>query len=291
VKYTWIRDHQKAFPIQPMCRVLGVSDSGYYAWLERKPSPQQPQQDSLAQAIMRSFIGSERRNGYRKVWEDLDAWSIDCCEETVRRRMKQMGIRAQLARRFVITTDSNHGYAVADNILNRDFTADAPNQKWVADITYIPTEEGWLYLAAVLDLFSRKIVGWATSDRINEALVTEALRRAIAIRNPPPGLLHHSDRGSQYAADGYQKILEDMEMQCSMSRKGNCWDNAVMERFFGSLKVEEVYRQIYKTRAQAEKALLLYIEWFYNTGRRHAALGYLTPAEVETRYQKESKVA
>jgi len=275
-----------------MCAVLKVSASGYYDWLEREPSVlRQQRHQQLTCAVTRSYLDSDRSYGYRKVWEDLEAWSIACCQETVRRTMKQLGFYAQRKRRFVVTTDSDHAYAVADNLLNRDFYADAPNTKWVADITYIPTQEGWLYLAAVLDLFSRKVVGWATSEHIDEALVTAALKNAIAQRRPGPGLLHHSDRGSQYAADGYQRLLETMGMVCSMSRKGNCWDNAVMERFFGSLKVERVYRKTYQTRAEAKKDLFMYIEWFYNAARRHAALGYQTPNAVESRYRKESQVA
>jgi putative transposase len=275
-----------------MCRVLAVRASGYYAWLEREPSAvgrQRTQQ--MDQAVTRSFWDSDQSYGYRKVWEDLEAASITCCQETVRRAMRRLGLCAQRKRRFVVTTDSDHGYAVADNVLNRDFDADAPNQKWVADITYIPTQEGWLYLAAILDLFSRKVVGWAMSERIDEALVTAALNRAIRQRRPGPGLLHHSDRGSQYAADGYQRLLENRGMVCSMSRKGNCWDNAVMERFFGSLKTERVYRKEYKTRAEAKKDLLVYIEWFYNAARRHAALDYQTPNAVEARYHSEVQVA
>jgi transposase InsO family protein len=275
-----------------MCEVLKVSASGYYGGLEREPSVARRQHNQqLTCAVTRSYLDSDKSYGYRKVWEDLRAWSMTCCPETVRRVMKRLGFYAQYKRRFVVTTDSNHGYAVAENLLNRDFYADAPDQKWVADITYIPTQEGWLYLAAVLDLFSRRIVGWATSERIDEALVTSALNNAITWRHPGPGLLHHSDRGSQYAADGYQRLLEQMGMVCSMSRKGNCWDNAVMERFFRSLKTERVYRKLYKTRAEARKDLFMYIEWFYNAGRRHAALGYQTPNAVETRYRRESQVA
>jgi putative transposase len=278
--------------VSVMCAVLEVSTSGYYAWQEREPSTAGPAQNPpLTQAVTRSYLNSQRAYGYRKVWQDVHAEAIPCCEETIRRAMKRLGFCAQYQRRFVVTTDSDHGYAVAENVLNRDFCAEAPDQKWVADITYIPTQEGWLYLAAVLDLFSRKIVGWATSERIDEALVTTALNRAIAQRHPGPGLLHHSDRGSQYAADGYQRLLGKMDMVCSMSRKGNCWDNAVMERFFGSLKAERVNGKTYKTRAEAEKDLFVYIEWFYNAQRRHAALGYQTPNAVEIEYRKECQVA
>lgn len=279
------------FPVSVMCAVLEVSTSGYYAWLERDPAAASTPNQPLAAAVTRSYLDSDRTYGYRKVWQDLQAASVACCQETVRRVMKRLGFCAQYKRRFVVTTDSNHGYAVAENVLNRDFFAEAPDRKWVADITYIPTQEGWLYLAAVLDLFSRKVVGWAASERIDEALVTAALERAIRQRRPGPGLLHHSDRGSQYAADGYQRVLSNMGMVCSMSRKGNCWDNAVMERFFGSLKAERVNRRSYPTRAEAKKDLFLYIEWFYNAGRRHAALSYQTPNAVDSQYWREYQVA
>lgn len=274
-----------------MCQVLEVSTSGYYAWLEREPAAASVPNQPLAQAVTRSYLDSDRTYGYRKVWQDLQAASVACCQETIRRVMKRLGFCAQYKRRFVVTTDSNHSYAVAENVLNRDFFAEAPDRKWVADITYIPTQEGWLYLAAVLDLFSRKVVGWAASERIDEALVTAALDRAIRQRRPGPGLLHHSDRGSQYAADGYQRVLSNRGMVCSMSRKGNCWDNAVMERFFGSLKAERVHRRSYPTRAEAKKDLFMYIEWFYNAGRRHAALNYQTPNAVESQYWREYQVA
>lgn len=291
MKYTWIRDHQNEFAIALMCDVFQVSASGYYAWLGRKSHPAGSRNQQLFSAVTRSHLDSDRVYGYRKVWEDLRELSIMCCKETVRRTMKRLGYCSCPKRRFVVTTDSNHNYPVAPNWLNRDFYADAPNRKWVADITYIPTHEGWLYLAAVLDLFSRRIVGWAASGRINEELVTAALKDAIARRHPEPGLLHHSDRGSQYASYGYQDLLEKMQMVCSMSRKGDCWDNAVIERFFGSLKSERVNGKIYQTREQAKKDLFDYIEWFYNTGRRHEALGYMTPASFEKQYQKERNVA
>lgn len=290
MKYTWIRNHQDQFPVRVSCKMLKVSASGYYAWLHSKPAGDNTSV-SIACAVARSHLDSNKVYGYRKVWADLRDWSVVCCKETVRRTMKRLGYCSCRKPRFVVTTDSNHDYPVAPNRLNRDFHADAPNRKWVADITYIPTQEGWLYLAAVLDLFSRRIVGWAASGRINEELVTEALQDAIARRHPEPGLLHHSDRGSQYASYGYQEKLEKMQMVCSMSRKGNCWDNAVMERFFGSLKSERVNGKTYQTREQAKKDLFDYIEWFYNTGRRHEALGYMTPADFEKQYQTERHVA
>lgn len=291
MKYAWIREHQKEFPVAVLCEVLEVSPSGYYAWRHRKPAGSQSRTHQLVQAVTVSYLQSHRVYGYRKVHQDLRLLSIAGCRETVRRVMKRLGFSAHSKPKYVVTTDSDHSFAVADNRLNRDFTATAPNQKWVADITYIATQEGWLFLAAVLDLFSRRIVGWAMSEHIDEALVTSALQMAIRHRRPYPGLLHHSDRGSQYASDGYQEVLDQVGMVGSMSRKGNCWDNAVMERFFGSLKREWIQDTIYPTREDAKKDLFRYIEWFYNTQRRHAALEYQTPAAVEEQYRKEHQVA
>ena len=291
MKYAWIREHQKEFPVAVLCEVLEVSPSGYYAWRHRKPAGGQSRTHQLEQAVTVSYLQSHRVYGYRKVHQDLRLLSIAGCRETVRRVMKRLGFSAHIKPKYVVTTDSDHSFSVADNLLDRDFAATAPNQKWVADITYIPTLEGRLFLAAVLDLFSRRIVGWAMSEHIDESLVTSALQMAIRHRRPYPGLLHHSDRGSQYASDGYQEVLDQVGMVGSMSRKGNCWDNAVMERFFGSLKREWIQDKIYPTREDAKKDLFRYIEWFYNTQRRHATLDYQTPAAVEEQYRKEHQVA
>lgn len=290
MKYAWIREHQHAFPVAILCEVLEVRPSGYYAWLHRKPAVGTSRTQQMFQAVTVSYLQSNRVYGYRKVYKDLRELSIAGCSETVRRVMKRLGFSARIKRKYVVTTDSDHPFAVADNLLDRDFAAMAPNQKWVADITYIPTQEGWLYLAAVLDLFGRRIVGWAMSERIDETLVSSALQMALRHRRPQPGLLHHSDRGSQYASEGYQELLDQVGMVCSMSRKGNCWDNAVMERFFGSLKREWIKDKIYPTREDA-KDLFKYIEWFYNTQRRHATLDYQTPAAVEEQYRREHQIA
>ena len=198
--------------------------------------------------------------------------------------MKEVGIHSRIKRKFVVTTDSDHSYSVADNIIARDFTAREPNKKWLTDITYVGTSEGWLYLAAVLDVFSRKVVGWAMSDKIDTTLVKSALNMAVSHRSPEPGLIHHSDRGVQYASGSYQQILKDLDIICSMSRKGNCWDNAMMESFFGSVKTECVYLKNYTTREQAKQDLFKYIEIFYNRKRRHASLGYISPEEFERRH-------
>ena len=292
MRYAWIRAHAMEFPIYVMCRVLKVSTGGYYAWRGRKPSAQQVRHETLSDAIETFHDASGKAYGYRKVYEDiLEAFDAPCCLETVRRIMKAKGLRSTRGRKFVVTTDSNHALPVAENILDRNFEADAPNEKWVTDITYIPTYQGWTYLATVMDLFSRRIVGWATSKRIDTALISEALHKAIKEREPDEGLLHHSDRGSQYASKGYRKILNLFKMKCSMSRKGNCWDNAPMERFFSSLKSEWLRDKIFSTHQMATSAIFKYIETFYNPKRRHAALGYQSPNQYENNMKQIQTLA
>jgi putative transposase len=285
MRYAWIRAHQKDYPVQVMCAVLEVSDSGYYDWRDRPASNRQQRHQQIAQAAARAHYQYDRVYGYRKVYEELQAQGVLCCEDTVRQVMRENGLKSKVKRKFVITTDSDHAEPMAENILDRDFSADRPNEKWVADITYIATAEGWLYLAAVMDLFSRRIVGWATSDTIDAALTCSALQRAIEHRGPEAGLLHHSDRGVQYASWDYQEILRACDMTCSMSRKGNCWDNAVMENFFGSVKGEWTADRVFETRQAAKESLFKYIEVFYNRQRRHASLGYLSPANYEEQYE------
>jgi putative transposase len=291
MRYHWIQSHQRDYPVVVLCRVLRVSTSGYYTWLERKPSLRQEKRQHLADAVFMSYRDSEKRYGYRKIHEDLHEQHIFCCEETVRRVMKAIGIHSCTRRKYVVTTDSDHSYKPAENLLERDFTAEKPNCKWLTDITYVETGEGWLYLAAVLDVFSRKIVGWSMGENIDTELVKSALDMAVRQRKPDIGLLHHSDRGVQYASGDYQQKLKDLDIVCSMSRKGNCWDNAMMESFFGSLKTECVYQQKYKTREQAKQDLFKYIEIFYNRKRRHASLGYISPEEFERRYKLNAENA
>lgn len=291
MKYAWIKQHRHEFPVVVMCEVLEVGASGFYDWRDRQPSRQQQRRERIAQAAARSYFESRRIYGYRKVYEDLREEDVVCCPETVRRVMRQMGLYSRVKRKFLVTTDSNHNLPVADNLLDRDFAATEPNQKWVADITYIPTEEGWLYLAGVMDLFSRRIVGWSMSDRIDAALVVSALDMALRHRRPGSGLLHHSDRGSQYASDAFQELLDTHKIVCSMSGKGDCWDNACMESFFGSLKTEWVHGKKYQAREDAKKDVFKYIEVFYNHKRRHAALGYLSPSAYEELYEKKQDQA
>jgi putative transposase len=289
MKYTWIKQHDKEFPIAVMCKVLQVSDSGYYGRLKHKPSAARRRRQNIAQAVARFYFESERIYGYRKIYEDLRQANIDCCRETVRRIMRQIGLYSRVKRKFIHTTDSNHNMAVARNLLDRDFTAASVNTKWVADITYIPTGQGWLYLSAVMDLYSRRIIGWTMSEDIDSELVITALRMAILQRKPQAGLLHHSDRGSQYACEMFQDLLNDNGIICSMSRKGDCWDNACMESFFGSFKTEWIRDKKYLSFEEAKKDVFKYVEIFYNRRRRHASLGYLSPAEYEELNENERK--
>jgi putative transposase len=270
-----------------ICRSLKVSSSGYYGSLKRQPSRQAAQRQSIAHAAAHSYFESYRVYGYRKVYHDLQAENVICCQETVRRVMRDIGLFSCIKRKFVVTTNSDHTFSIANNILDRDFKADKPNQKWVADITYIPTKKGWLYLAIVLDLFSRRIVGWSMSSRIDSALVQSAMSMALSDRRPDAGLIHHSDRGVQYAANDFQDMLDEHKVVCSMSRKGNCWDNACAESFFGSLKNEWVKGKVYETLDIAKKDIFKYIEMFYNRKRRHESLGYVAPAAYEKMHEKK----
>lgn len=290
MKYAWIKKHTRQFPTAVMCRVLNVSTSGYYDCLKRQPSGQQIKRKAITQAAAVSYFESRRIYGYRKVYNDVIT-EIACCEETVRRVMRAIGLYSRIKRKFIVTTDSDHVLPIAENLLNREFTATAPNRKWVADITYIPTKMGWLYLAVVLDLFSRKIVGWSMSETIDSKLVQEAMNMALMHRQPEVGLLHHSDRGVQYAAEGFQNLLTANKIVCSMSRKGNCWDNAVVESFFGSLKNEWIQKKIYETLEDAKKDIFNYIEVFYNRKRRHASLGYVSPVVYEEMYEMKQERA
>ena len=285
MRYQWIKEHRRPYPLAVMCRMLQVSSSGFYDWSGRQPSERRQRRDKIAQAAARSHFESNRIYGYRKVWQDLADRKIACCPETVRRVLAELGLFSRTKRKFAATTDSNHSEPVAENLLARDFSAAGPNEKWLTDITYISTKEGWLYLAAVLDVFSRKIVGWSMSERIDTELVKSALHMALAQRSPGPGLLHHSDRGVQYASAAYQQVLDDLGVVCSMSRKGDCWDNAMMESFYGSMKTEWVYGKAYQTRQEAREDLFKYIEMFYNRQRRHASLGYVSPVEFERQYE------
>lgn len=268
-----------------MCRILEVSRSGYYAWLKRPESRRKSQNRKLLKEIRKVYQVSRRTYGSPRITIALQKEGISCGRNRVARLMRENGIAAKTKRKYKATTNSKHNYPVAENLVNQSFAASRPNHLWVADITYIPTGEGWLYLAAIEDLFQRKIVGWAMDATMTRQLVLDALRQAVWRYRPPAGLIHHSDRGSQYACHDYQQALRDYGMICSMSRKGNCYDNACMESFFGTLKRELIYGSRFKTRAEARQAIFEYIEVFYNRIRLHSALGYMSPVEYEQAFK------
>ena len=285
MRYAWIETQRDCYPVELLCRVLQVSRSGYYAWRRRHPSATAERRQAIAQAAQQSHRDSHGTYGYRRVHQDLqEDYAITCCRETVRRVMGDLGLCGKHKRRFVKTTDSDHDRPVATNLLQRDFTATRPNQKWLADITYIRVAEGWLYLAVILDCFSRRVVGWSLSRHIDAALVCAALTMALCRRCPQEDLVHHSDRGVQYASQALRENLAQHNVTMSMSRKGDPWDNAMMESFFGSLKTEWIETG-YATEEEVRMEVFKYIEMFYNPTRRHSALGYLSPAEYERQYE------
>jgi putative transposase len=264
-----------------MCATLGVSPQGFYAWRSRPASAREQRRVALVVEIRAVHAEFKRCYGSPRIQAELEARGVDCCVNTVARLMRDNDIRAKTARKFRNTTDSDHPFPVAENVLGRRFEAQAPDERWLTDITYIPTREGWLYLAAVEDLYSRRVVGWSLADHMESRLVVDALEMAVARRLPGEGLLAHSDRGSQYASDHYQRLLARHGIECSMSGVGQCWDNAPMESFFASLKKELCHHEDYQTRAEARASVIEYIEMFYNTQRRHSSLGYVSPAEYE----------
>jgi transposase InsO family protein len=285
VRFTWIQAQREAYPLAVLCRVLAVTRGGFYVWQARQgrdPSPAEQRRKELAEQIQQVHEQSRRTYGSPRVYQELKAQGQSVCENTVARLMKQQGLASVVRRRFrVRTTDSCHAHSIAPNVLERCFDQDLPNRAWAADITYVPTAEGWLYLAAVMDLCSRRIVGWSMAEHLRAELCTGALEMALQQRRPAAGLIHHSDRGVQYACGEYRDLLQEQGMQCSMSGKGDCYDNAVMESFFKTLKTERVYQQQYKTREEARRSIFQYIEGFYNRKRRHSSLGYVSPAEYE----------
>jgi putative transposase len=279
--FSFIRENQAEFPISIMCSVFDVSRSGYYVWLKQPEGKKRQEDQALLTVIKEIHQESDRTYGSPRVHRELQRRGKRYGRNRVARLMRKDGLRAKTKRKFKATTNSQHQLPVAANLLNREFTPERPNQVWVADITYIWTGEGWLYLAIVLDLFSRAIVGWSMSERMTRGLVIDAYILAVKRRNPPPGLIHHSDRGSQYASTAFQVLLAKYGTTCSMSRKGNCWDNAPAESFFGTLKRELVFHCQYSTRSEARQSIFSYIERFYNRKRIHSSLGYRTPNEVD----------
>jgi putative transposase len=285
VKYAWIREHRDSFPVAVLCDALEVSASGYYAWLDRPPSPRAQRHDQIQAAVQQLHAESHGIYGSHKIARELEKRPEleSACRNTVAKAMRELGLKSRISRAFTpTTTQADPTKQPAPNQLAQDFTAAAPNRKWVTDITYLPTAEGWVYLAVVLDLFSRKVVGWALSNSLATELVSAALRQAIETRRPTgQHLLHHSDRGCQYTSDAYQQTLRTLGIQCSMSRTGCCYDNAVMERFFWSLKHEWTNHQRFQNLEDAHLSVFRYIETFYNPQRLHQTLGYLSPNQFE----------
>ena len=283
MKHSFIRQNSSAFPVRSMCQVLGVSSAGYYDWFDREPSAVDKRREELVGEIRTVHAEMKRRYGSPRMHAELQSRGHACSVNTVAKIMKGLGIQAISHRKFrVSTTDSNHDFPVAANVVDRDFTASKPNEIWLSDMTYIPTQEGWLYLAAVEDMYSRRVVGWSMDVTMESRLVVDALAMAVKQRFPDEGLVAHSDRGSQYASEHYQRVLAKQGITCSMSRKGNCYDNAPMESFFATLKKELVHHEDYATVAEAKASVFEFIELFYNRVRRHSSLGYVAPAEFES---------
>jgi transposase InsO family protein len=281
MKYIFIRDHQGAFSVDLMCRTLEVGSSGYYAWLKRPESSRNRENRQLLMEIKAVHSKSRQTYGSPRIHAELNETGRACSKYRIARLMRQHGIVSKRKRKFRVTTNSSHSFPIAGNLLQRRFNVSRPGQCWVSDITYIPTREGWLYLAVTLDLFHRKVVGWAMDRWIARWLVMKALNMAIQHGSLNPVLIHNSDRGVQYACNDFQALLKVHGIECSMSRKGDCWDNAVAESFFHTLKVELIHGKIYDTRQQAKMAIFEYIEVFYNRQRRHSYLGYLSPEVFE----------
>ena len=284
MRFVFVAKHRQVWPMAWLCKALDVSRSGFHAWLNRSPSKHSQYDEELTRQMRASFLVSDRTYGARRVWHDVLAEGFCCGLHRIERLMQKNALKARPRRRS-LPVDSGERMisAIAPNVLDRQFHALVPNKKWIADFTYIWTAEGWLYVAAVIDLFSRRVVGWSMSTSMTAQLVTDALLMAIWRRGKPDALLHHSDQGSQYTSEQFRRLMEDNGVTCSMSRSGNVWDNAVMESFFSSLKTERTARKVYRTRDHAKADVFDYIERFYNPKRRHSTIGYLSPIEFERR--------
>lgn len=283
MRYHFIDTQKKAWPITLMCAVLDVSRTGFYDWARRKPSARSRANEALDGHIRAIYRRHKGRYGSPRITDDLRDLEVVCSENRVARRMRHMDLKAVQARKFKVTTDSSHNMPVAPDLIRQDFTASAANQKWVSDITYIWTRQGWLYLAVVMDLYSRAIIGWSMNVRMTQQLVCDALTMALFRRRFPRSVIVHSDRGSQYCSKRYQRLLAVHRLRCSMGRKATCYDNAAMESFFHSLKVELVHRELYVSRQQARSSIFEYIEMYYNRKRKHSAIGNQIPMQFEMR--------
>ena len=288
MKYAFIKENIDRWSIRLQCKVFNVSRPGYHQWAKRPPSARQCANDILDTKIKKVFEDNKERYGSPRITKELNAERESVSEKRVANRMKLLDLRAKQAKKFKVTTDSNHNKPLAPNVLDQNFTASHPNEKWVQDITYVWTSVGWLYLAVVIDLFNRQVIGWSMSNRINQELVCGALRMALRRRNFPKHVIANSDRGSQYCSNKYQRLIKDNKMMCSMSGKGNCYDNAVAESFFHSLKVESIHGERFKTREEAQQSIFEYIEIYYNKVRRHSTLGYQSPERFEQLYLETS---
>ena len=283
MRFGFIQTEKASYPVRLLCRTLEVSPAGFFAWCRRGLSARAREDAALKVKIRAVHGASSKRYGSPRVHAELKAQEHRIGRKRVARLMKEEGLAGQRKRRFRVTTDSRHSHPVAPNTLARDFSVSGPNKVWVGDITYIWTREGWLYLAVILDLFSRRIIGWALDSSMDRGLALDALLMALRTRRPDEGLLHHSDRGVQYASGDYQRLLLKHGIDCSMSRKGDCWDNAVAESFFSTLKAELIQENDYVSRDQAKASVFAYLEAFYNTRRLHSVLGYVSPVEYERR--------
>lgn len=287
MKFEFMKNHENEFSIERMSKVFNVSRSGYYKFIHAKPSARSKENDGLLEKIKTTHKESRGTYGSPRIHAELGFQGETCSRKRVARLMKKAGIEAKMKKRFKVTTKANPKAKAAPNLLKQDFTADAPNQRWVADLTYVATSEGWLYVAIILDLFSRKIVGLAMEERMTADLVLKALEQAVLHRKPQAGLIHHSDKGSQYTSQDFQSLLTLYGLIASMSGTGNCFDNATAETFFHTLKTEHIYFEYYETRAQARESIFEYIEVFYNRKRRHSTLGYLSPEMFEKQWQQK----
>lgn len=283
MKYQFVHEHRSSFRVEKMCRVCDISRSGYYAWRQREKSRRQKENERLVEKIKNVYAFNRKVYGSPRITEELKAQGLCCGKNRVARLMRLNGIKAKTVKRYKVTTKSAHTLPIAPNLVNRRFAADECNKLWVSDISYIATREGWLYLAVIIDVFSRTVVGWSMSERLHDTLTVTAFHQALFRRKPGSDLIFHSDRGSQYASDRFTMVLRSHGIIQSMSGKGNCYDNAVAESFFHTLKTELVYLESYETRAEARQSIFEYIEVFYNRVRRHSALGYKSPLEYERR--------
>lgn len=281
MRFAFMQRHEADFGISTMCRVLSVTRQGYYAWRKRRPSRRSQANEALLAEIRASHFRSQRSYGSPRVWRELKGRRGRLDKKRVARLMAQEGLRAKRSRRYRVTTDSRKTAVVHENVLARDFGVGTVDRAWAGDITYLWTREGWLYLAVVLDIGTRRVIGWSLQSRLQAVLVISALDMALGSRSAPPGLICHSDRGSQYGSEDIQNMLARYRLRGSMSRKGNCWDNAVVESFFASLKTELVHEARWQTRVEAKSAVVAWIEGWYNRERMHSSLGYVSPVEFE----------